>query len=100
MPSNCSVYGCHKKKKKKKLEQTYDTSPFQGKKNLDNSGSIHCRSDDVNADNVLICAVHFANTDYRDDLKSQLLGNDTQKRQRTLKDESIPSLFMPKAKGK
>ena len=95
MPSNCSVFGCHNTR-----TQTAGSDiryfRFPRAKEL-RQRWIHscCRTDSINADNAVVCSVHFADTDYKDDMKSRLLGIDTPKRQRTLKDDAVPSLFMP-----
>ena len=47
----------------------------------------------MNTDNAVICSVHFADTDYKDDMKSRLVGIDTPKRQRTLNDGPVWSIL-------
>ncbi|XP_068232034.1 THAP domain-containing protein 6-like [Palaemon carinicauda] len=56
------------------------------------------RADDVNWKGALICSVHFKAEDYADDMKYRLLGIEKPKNQRALKEEAIPSLFLPNGK--
>lgn len=98
MPSNCSVYACNNSRKK-----TAGTGiryfSFPKEKHL-RCQWIHacCRADVINADNAVVCSVHFTNSDYRDDMKHRLLGIEAPKRQRALKDNAVPSLLLPRGK--
>ena len=72
MPSNCAVYGCFNKGK-----TGSDVRLFRLPKNdeFKKKWIIACHRDDkINADNALVCSVHFTEEDYIDDMKSRLLG--------------------------
>ncbi|KAK3895348.1 hypothetical protein Pcinc_000938 [Petrolisthes cinctipes] len=93
MPGNCAVYGCYNTQKK-----TAGVRYFRFPKEKEiRQRWIHscCRSDNVNADNARVCSVHFDDCDYEDDMKSRLLGIATPTKQRTLKNDAIPSLLLP-----
>ena len=52
------------------------------------------KTDNFNADNALICSVHFSTEDYADDMKSRLLGIKPPQNKRTLNDDAVPKLFL------
>lgn len=96
MPDNCSVYGCYNTGRKTRgTGIRYFRFP---KENTLRQRWIHlcCRADKINANNAVICSVHFVGSDYKDDMKSRLLGIDPPVRQRALKENAVPSLFLPK----
>ena len=53
------------------------------------------RADKVNAENDIVCSVHFRPEDYNDDLMSRLLDIDTPDRHRLLKEYAVPILYIP-----
>ena len=53
------------------------------------------RSDKINTKNAVVCSEHFTNEDYIDDMKSRLLGIESPRNKRLLKNEGVPSLHLP-----
>lgn len=48
----------------------------------------------MNTKHALICSIHFKQDDFLDDMKSRLLGVESQRNKRLLKEDAIPSLFL------
>lgn len=95
MPNNCAVYGCLNRKAKT-IGSGIRYFRFPRKEELRNKWAHLCgRADNINADNAVICSVHFHDSDYKDDMKSRLLGIESPKGQRVLKDGALPSLALP-----
>ncbi|KAG7160612.1 52 kDa repressor of the inhibitor of the protein kinase-like isoform X3 [Homarus americanus] len=95
MPSNCSVYGCNNTRKKT-TGSSIKYFRFPKEKQFRQRWIYSCcRADDINADSAVVCSIHFKECDYKDDLKCRLLEIERPKRQRTLRDDAVPSLFLP-----
>ena len=57
------------------------------------------RPNDVNVKNAVVCSAHFTKNDYIDDMKSRLLGIESPRSKRILKEEAVPSLFLHSGKS-
>ena len=95
MPSNCSVFGCFNRQENTKgTNIKYHTFPKE-KRYRDQWINACRRSDTINPINALICSVHFRQEDYKDDMKSRLLGIPSPKNKRLLKEDAVPSIHLP-----
>lgn len=100
MPNNCSVYGCFNTKRRTKQSDSnirYYRFP-KNEKQRQIWINMCRRADKINPDHAVICSVHFTVDDLKDDAKSRLLGTATPRTQRVLKDDAVPSLFLPHGK--
>lgn len=98
MPDNCSVYGCNNRFSNKN-GSNIKFHRFPKEKQYRDQWVHACgREDRINSDNALICSIHFKAQDYKDDLKSRLLGIETPKNRRLLKKDAVPCLFLPNGK--
>ena len=91
MPSNCAVFGCfntYKKTKDSKIKYHH----FPKNKAYRNQW-VHacCRADTINTEYAIVCSIHFKPEDYKDDLKSRLLGIGITKHHRLLKEDAVPT---------
>lgn len=98
MPNNCAVRWCQNTKRK-----TKDTGirffRFPREKYLKDEWLRRCgRGDDLNADNAVVCSVHFLTADYDIPLKYRLMGYKTPKNLRTLKEDAVPSINLSEGK--
>ena len=95
MPSNCSVFGCLNTYKKIKGSNIKYYHYPKLKDYRDEWLHASGRADKVNAENVIVCSVHFRPEDYNDDLMSRLLDIDTPDRHRLLKVYVVLNLYIP-----
>ena len=97
MPSNSSVYGCSNSHKQiKGLNFKYYHYP-KHKEYRDEWLHASGRAGKVNAENDIVCSVHFRSEDYNDDLRSRLLGINTPDRHKLLKEYVVPNLYIPQS---
>ncbi|XP_069995071.1 uncharacterized protein [Penaeus vannamei] len=95
MPSGCSVVGCriwHRPK-----EVLYHRFPKE--EGIREKWVIFCGKKKVNYESERICSVHFKKTDYERRLKYEMLRLPVPRRLRTLKNDAIPTIRVPKLKG-
>lgn len=98
MPTVCAVYGCSNSKVK---TAGTDVKYFRFPRNTqyrDAWLNLCRRADSINTKNAIICSVHFTKDDYIDDMKSRLLGIESPRNKRFLKEDAVPSLYLYNSK--
>ena len=98
MPNSCAVYGCSNTKVKTAGK---GISYFGFPKDAhfrDVWVNLCRRADRINSKNAVICSLHFTKDAYKDDMKSRLLGIDSPKNKRSLKEDAVPSLHLHNGK--
>ena len=98
MPSTCSVHGCFSNSKKHRNVKFHR---FPKNEEVRNRWIHLCgRQDPINADNALICSVHFELSAYKRRLKYELLKLPVPKRLVQIEEVCVPTLLLPSIKGK
>ncbi|XP_045139372.1 THAP domain-containing protein 3-like [Portunus trituberculatus] len=93
MPSQCAVFGCSNEKTIVG-EKNIRYFRFPRDEKLRKVWINVCRrSDKINSKNAVVCSEHFTSEDYIDDMKSRLLGIESPRNKRLLKNEAVPSLL-------
>lgn len=94
MPGNCAVYWCGNTRR---ITAGSNIRYFRFPKGreLRRQWLQACsRNNDLNPEYGVVCSIHFTPDDYKDDKKYRLLGAERPVRQRALKDDAVPSLFL------
>lgn len=91
----CAVFGCVSDNQTKDFKKNIKFFRFpQDPKHADKWKHLCKRSDNINVKTARICSKHFCASDYKRNLKEELLGY-TSNNHRKLKEEALPNLNMP-----
>ena len=96
----CAVFGCNNNNQSKDCDKNVKFFTFPKQHTLRKLWEIACcRADKLNADTARVCSKHFCADNYERNLKYELLNYLPKGGKRLLKDDAIPTLFLPKNKS-
>ncbi|KAK4884762.1 hypothetical protein RN001_001033 [Aquatica leii] len=92
----CAIYSCKNDNQSKGFKKNVMFFRFPRDKNTCQKWIVACsRADKFNERYAHVCSVHFQPSDYKRDLKAELLNYQRYKNKRLLKSEAVPTLSLP-----